>query len=64
MRDGLPFVTPALAVSLMVAPEVDIIEIGTSLCSAAGLDAIRSVREVLPNKGSGREEVGYGRGSR
>jgi 3-hexulose-6-phosphate synthase len=41
---------PALAMSLMVAPEVDIIEIGTPLCKAAGLDAIRSVREVLPDK--------------
>jgi 3-hexulose-6-phosphate synthase len=40
---------PALAMSLQVAPEVDIIEIGTPLCKAAGLDAIRSVREVLPN---------------
>lgn len=41
---------PALAMSLNVAPEVDIIEIGTPLCKAAGLDAIRAVREVLPDK--------------
>src|SRR5512143_4059993 len=41
---------PALAMSLKVAPEVDIIEIGTPLCKAAGLEAIRSVREVLPDK--------------
>lgn len=41
---------PALAMSLKVAPEVDIIEIGTPLCKAAGLDAIRFVREVLPDK--------------
>ncbi len=41
---------PALAMSLKVAPAVDIIEIGTPLCKAAGLDAIRSVREVLPDK--------------
>lgn len=41
---------PALAMSLQVAPEVDIIEIGTPLCKAAGLDAIRFVREVLPDK--------------
>ena len=36
--------------SLKVAPEVDIIEIGTPLCKAAGLDAIRSVRQLLPDK--------------
>lgn len=41
---------PALAMSLKVAPEVDIIEIGTPLCKAAGLDAIRAVRELLPDK--------------
>lgn len=41
---------PALAMSLKVAPEVDIIEIGTPLCKAAGLEAIRAVREVLPDK--------------
>jgi 3-dehydro-L-gulonate-6-phosphate decarboxylase len=41
---------PALAMALQVAPEVDIIEIGTPLCKAAGLDAIRFVREVLPDK--------------
>lgn len=41
---------PALAMALQVAPEVDILEIGTPLCKAAGLDAIRFVREVLPDK--------------
>jgi 3-dehydro-L-gulonate-6-phosphate decarboxylase len=41
---------PAIAMSLKVAPEVDIIEIGTPLCKAAGLEAIRSIREVLPDK--------------
>ena len=41
---------PALAMSLKVATEVDIIEIGTPLCKAAGLDAIRAVRELLPDK--------------
>jgi 3-dehydro-L-gulonate-6-phosphate decarboxylase len=40
----------ALAMALKVAPEVDIIEIGTPLCKAAGLDAIRAVREVCPDK--------------
>ena len=41
---------PALAMSLKVAPEVDIIEIGTPLCKAAGLDAIRAVRDLCPDK--------------
>jgi 3-hexulose-6-phosphate synthase len=41
---------PALAMSLKVAPEVDIIEIGTPLCKAAGLDAIRAVRDLVPDK--------------
>ncbi|MEZ4768554.1 MAG: orotidine 5'-phosphate decarboxylase / HUMPS family protein [Caldilineales bacterium] len=41
---------PAFAMALQVAPEVDIIEIGTPLCKAAGLDAIRFIREVLPDK--------------
>jgi 3-hexulose-6-phosphate synthase len=36
--------------ALTVAPEVDILEIGTPLCKAAGLDAIRFVREILPDK--------------
>ena len=40
----------ALAIALKVADEVDIIEIGTPLCKAAGLEAIRAVREVCPDK--------------
>ena len=40
----------ALAMALQVADEVDIIEIGTPLCKAAGLEAIRAVREVCPDK--------------
>jgi 3-dehydro-L-gulonate-6-phosphate decarboxylase len=40
----------ALAMALKVAPEVDIIEIGTPLCKAAGMDAVRAVREVCPDK--------------
>lgn len=40
----------ALAMALKVAPEVDIIEIGTPLCKAAGMEAVRSVREVCPDK--------------
>lgn len=40
----------ALAMAVQVAPEVDIIEIGTPLCKAAGLDAIRAMREICPDK--------------
>jgi len=40
----------ALVMAALVAPEVDIIEIGTPLCKAAGLDAIRSIREICPDK--------------
>jgi 3-dehydro-L-gulonate-6-phosphate decarboxylase len=40
----------ALAMALTVAPEVDIIELGTPLCKAAGLEAIRATREILPDK--------------
>ena len=40
----------AVAMAVQVAPEVDIIEIGTPLCKAAGLEAIRSVRQVCPDK--------------
>jgi len=41
---------PALAMALQVAGEVDIIEIGTPLCKAAGLEAIKAIREVCPDK--------------
>jgi 3-dehydro-L-gulonate-6-phosphate decarboxylase len=34
----------------LVAPEVDIIEIGTPLCKAAGLEAIKAMREICPDK--------------
>ena len=40
----------AIAMAALVAPEVDIIEIGTPLCKAAGLEAIRSIREICPDK--------------
>lgn len=40
----------AIVMAALVAPEVDIIEIGTPLCKAAGLDAIRSIREICPDK--------------
>jgi 3-dehydro-L-gulonate-6-phosphate decarboxylase len=41
---------PALVMAALVAPEVDIIEIGTPLCKAAGLDAIHGIREICPDK--------------
>ena len=41
---------PALVMASLVAPEVDIIEVGTPLCKAAGLDAIRGIREICPDK--------------
>ena len=40
----------AIVMAAAVAPEVDIIEIGTPLCKAAGLEAIRSIREICPDK--------------
>ena len=40
----------ALVMAYQVAPEVDIIEIGTPLCKAAGMEAIRAVREICPDK--------------
>lgn len=43
-------IPPALAMAHKVADEVDIIEIGTPLCKAAGLDAIRFMRETCPDK--------------
>jgi 3-dehydro-L-gulonate-6-phosphate decarboxylase len=36
--------------ALKVAPYVDVIEIGTPLCKAAGIEAVRAVREVCPDK--------------
>ena len=41
---------PALVMASLVAPEVDIIEIGTPLCKAAGLDGIKAIREICPDK--------------
>jgi len=40
----------ALRMAVLVAPEVDIIEIGTPLCKAAGMEAIRAMREICPDK--------------
>jgi 3-hexulose-6-phosphate synthase len=40
----------ALAMALKVAAYVDVLEVGTPLCKAVGLDAIRAVREVCPDK--------------
>jgi 3-dehydro-L-gulonate-6-phosphate decarboxylase len=43
--------SPALAMAVKVAPEVDIIEIGTPLCKAVGLDGIRAMRDLVgPDK--------------
>jgi 3-dehydro-L-gulonate-6-phosphate decarboxylase len=39
---------PALVMAAQVASEVDIIEIGTPLCKAAGIEAVRAVREICP----------------
>lgn len=42
---------PALAMAVKVAPEIDIIEIGTPLCKAVGLDGIRAMRDLVgPDK--------------
>jgi 3-dehydro-L-gulonate-6-phosphate decarboxylase len=40
----------AIVMAAQVGPEVDIVEIGTPLCKAAGLEAIRAIREVCPDK--------------
>jgi 3-hexulose-6-phosphate synthase len=40
----------ALAVALKIAGAVDVLEVGTPLCKSAGLEAIRAVREVCPDK--------------
>jgi len=40
----------ALVMAYQVAPEVDIIEVGTPLCKAAGMEAVRSLREICPDK--------------
>ena len=40
----------ALIMAYQVAPEVDIIEIGTPLCKAAGIEAVRAMREICPDK--------------
>jgi 3-dehydro-L-gulonate-6-phosphate decarboxylase len=40
----------ALAMAVLVAPEVDIIEIGTPLCKSAGMEAVRAMREICPDK--------------
>jgi 3-dehydro-L-gulonate-6-phosphate decarboxylase len=36
--------------ALQVAPYVDVIEIGTPLCKAAGIEAVQAIREVIPDK--------------
>lgn len=40
----------ALIMAAQVAPEVDIIEIGTPLVKAAGMESVRAMREIFPDK--------------
>jgi 3-dehydro-L-gulonate-6-phosphate decarboxylase len=40
----------ALAMAAQVAPEVDIIEIGTPLVKSAGMESVRAIREICPDK--------------
>lgn len=49
---ALDYITlgPAVAMATTVAPYVDVIEIGTPLCKAAGIQAVREIREVCPDK--------------
>jgi 3-dehydro-L-gulonate-6-phosphate decarboxylase len=51
LQFALDFITlpPAIAVASKTAPHVDIFEIGTPLCKAAGIEAISAVREVCPD---------------
>jgi 3-dehydro-L-gulonate-6-phosphate decarboxylase len=41
---------PALAMAQLVADEVDVFEIGTPLCKAVGMLAVRIVRALFPDK--------------
>ncbi len=41
---------PAIAMAVKVAPYIDVIELGTPLCKAAGMEAVRAIREVCPDK--------------
>ena len=41
---------PAVAMATTVAPHVDVIEVGTPLCKAAGIQAVREIRAVCPDK--------------
>lgn len=40
----------AIAMALRVDPYVDVIEVGTPLCKAAGIEAVRAIRQVCPDK--------------
>ncbi len=42
--------SPALAIAYLAAPEVDIIEVGTPLCKAEGMNAVRAIRKLCPDK--------------
>lgn len=41
---------PAIVMAVKVAPFVDVIELGTPLCKAAGIEAVSAIREVCPDK--------------
>ncbi len=41
---------PALAMAQMVREQIDVFEIGTPLCKAEGMRAVRAVREQFPDK--------------
>ena len=58
-KEGIPLLQVALdyislpsaiAMAVRVAPFVDIVEVGTPLCKAAGVEAVRAIREVCPDK--------------
>lgn len=41
---------PALAVTQLVCKEVDVIEVGTLLCNAEGMNAVRKIRSICHDK--------------
>jgi 3-dehydro-L-gulonate-6-phosphate decarboxylase len=52
LQIALDYITlpPALVMASLVVDEIDIIEIGTPLCKAAGIEAILAMREICPDK--------------
>ena len=41
---------PAIAMAVQCAPHVDVLEVGTPLCKAAGIEAVAAIKEVCPDK--------------